>query len=165
MKRIWHHYENWEDYQAGMWRHVGGSERTEMLRKAIEFTGDAVLYGSYMRRVLAEWPIACEHNLTDTGQNRKAWIGHAATCLATDIPEDITRAAWGRLTKQQQDDANAQAQQTIEEWETQHEAKNLGLHRQVGKAGLSAGDTGLCGLSARGYWQMPLLPEDLPCHP
>lgn len=161
MKRIWHHYENWEDYQAGIWRLVRGGERAEMLRKAIEFTGDAKLYGSYMRRVLVEWPIACEHNLTDTSQNRKAWIGHAATCLATDIPEDITRAAWGQLSKQQHDEANEQAQQAIEEWEAAHEAKNLGVHRTMGKAGLSAGNTGSGGLAPGGYWQMPILPEDL----
>lgn len=164
MKRIYHHYENWEDYQAGMWRTVSGSERDSFLRKAIEFTGDAVLYGSFMRRVLSEWPLACEHNLTDTTQNRKAWIGHAATCIAIDCPEDITRQAWGQLSQQQQDDANEQARQTIEEWEAAHEAKNLAVHSEVGKAGLSAGDTGSRRFSTRSYRQMPLLPEDLRRH-
>jgi hypothetical protein len=165
MKRIFHHYENWEDYQAGMWRNVGGSERTEFLRKAIEFTGDAALYGSFMRRVLVEWPLACEHNLTDITQNRKAWIGHAATCIAIDCPEDITRLAWAQLSQQQQDDANEQARQTIEEWEALYEAKNLAIYRQMGEAGLPAGTTGFGRFSTRSYRQMSLLPEDLHRHP
>lgn len=121
MKKIWHPYWNWEDYRNGMWRTVSGSERTRLLRKAIDFTGDAKLYGSFMRRVIREWPIGCEHHLTDVGSNRKAWIGHAATCLAIQCPEDITRSAWGYLSQTQQDEANAEAQVAIEEWEQIHE--------------------------------------------
>lgn len=129
LNRIYHPYTAWEDYQAGMWRTVASKQRLRFLRKAIEFTGNAKLYGSFMRRVIVEWPVACEHHLTDTAQNRKAWIGHAATCLALNCPEDITRSAWGFLTQQQQDDANAEAQAAIEAWEASHLArKNCPLH-------------------------------------
>ena len=161
MKRIFHHYQNWEDFQSGMWRTVSGNERIEFLRKAIEFTGDAKLYGSFMQRVIAEWPFACEHNLTDTSQNRKAWIGHAATCLGIDCPEDVTRLAWAQLTQQQQDEANEQAQQAIEKWEEQHAAKNIAVHSQVGEAGIQGWNTGLSAESLRSYWQMSLLPQDM----
>lgn len=164
MKRIYHHYECWEDFQAGMWRGVSGNDRIDYLRKAIEFTGDAELYGSFMLRVIIEWPLACEQNLTDTSQNRKAWIGHAATCLAIDCPEDITRQAWAQLSQQQQDGANAKAQAAIEQWETQHEAKNLAVHSEVGKAGIQRWDTGFCRFSTRSYWQMPLISEDMYRH-
>lgn len=118
LKKIWHPYYAWEAYQAGMWRSVGGKERLAFLRRAIEFTGDAKLYGSFMRRVLVEWPVSCEHHLTDTGMNRKAWIGHSATCLAIGCPEDITRAAWGYLTASQQDEANEEARLAIVAWES-----------------------------------------------
>jgi hypothetical protein len=138
MKKIWHPYTAWEDWQNGMWRIAKPGTRTRLLRKAIEFTGNAKLYGSFMRRVIHEWPIACEHHLTDQNINRKAWIGHAATCLAIQCPEDITRQAWGYLSKQQQDDANLEAELAIEEWERQHEAKNSKLYSQVEKAGLPA---------------------------
>lgn len=120
MKRIWHHYERWEEVGAGMWASIPAHEARKHLKDAISFTGDAKLYGSFMRRVIAEWPISCEHNLTDLGQNRKAWIGHAATALAIGCPEHITREAWGKLTQQQQDEANAQAQEAIEAWESAH---------------------------------------------
>lgn len=117
MKRIYHHYKKWEEVPAGMWESVPSSEARSLLKKAVEFTGNAKLYGSYMRRVINEWPISCEHNLTDVSQNRKAWIGHAATALAIGCPEHITRQAWGFLNQTQQDDANAEAADAIRLWE------------------------------------------------
>ena len=128
MKRIWHPYTEWEDYKNGMWD-TTAANKPHLLRKAIAFTGDHKLYGSFMMRVIIEWPISCEHNLTDLNQNRKAWIGHAATSLAIQCPEDITRQAWGYLTKQQQDDANLQAQIAIRLWEEDHARKNPDLHQ------------------------------------
>ena len=129
LKRVFHPYTIWEDYIAGMWRTVPSKQRLKFLRKAIKFTGDAKLYGSFMRRVIVEWPTACEHHLTDTSMNRKAWIGHAATCLAINCPEDITRSAWGFLSEQQQAEANAEAQSAIDAWEATHLAsKNCPLH-------------------------------------
>lgn len=118
MNKIWHPYWAWEDYKAGMWRTVSGRDRSKLLRRAINFTGDAKLYGSFMRRVISEWPTACEHHLTDVGSNRKAWIGHAATCMAINCPEDITRSAWGYLSICQQDEANAEADAAIQLWES-----------------------------------------------
>lgn len=89
-----------------------------MLKEAVAFTGDAPLYGYWMQQVIAEWPVSCEHNLTDLSLNRKAWVGHAATQMAINCPEYITRAAWGMLTEQQRIDANKQAQFAIEQWES-----------------------------------------------
>jgi hypothetical protein len=120
MQQIFHPFTDLEEHAHGMWRNVHGAERERLLRKAIGFTGDAELYGSFMRRVVAEWPISCEHNLTCAGLNRQAWIGHAACCLATEATEDITREAWGYLSQEQQDLANAQADAAIAEWEKKH---------------------------------------------
>jgi len=84
-----------------MWRRVYGDDRQSFLAKAIEFTGDAVLYGEWMIRATEQWPISCSQNLSFSGQNRQAWIGHAACCLAVKCPEDITREAWWHLTDEQ----------------------------------------------------------------
>ncbi len=117
MKQKYHPYKEWEDYLCGMWRKVSAVEEAKYLDKAIQFTGDAQEYGSYMMRVAKEWPISCEHNLTDISQNRRAWIGHAACCLAIKCPEYITRQAWGFLSQRQQNEANAQADIAIGWWE------------------------------------------------
>ena len=126
IRQKWHPYRLWEDWKAGMWRKVSKAEETRPLPIAIEFTGDATLYGSWMRKVIERWPIACEHNLTDLSQNRKAWIGHAATQMAIDCPEYITRAAWGHLTDLQRIEANRQADHAIRLWESSYTDNDWG---------------------------------------
>lgn len=100
-----------------MWRNVHGSERKKYLEKAIEFTGNARLYGEYMMKAIEQWPMSCEHNLTDQSMNKQAWVGHAACCIALGCPEDITREAWHYLTQEQQDEANAMADLAIAKWQ------------------------------------------------
>lgn len=139
MDRVFHPYTDWEEFHAGMWRSVFGKDRSKFLKKAVKFTGDHNLYGSYMLQVLKKWPISCEHNLSDVRQNRKAWIGHAACCLAFKCPEDITREAWGLLTEKQRDLANGMAEEAIEKWE--NENKDFKIFVQMAIPGLSAWDT------------------------
>lgn len=166
MKRVWHPYTAWEDWKAGMWAIVSGSRRRRLLREAIQFTGNAKLYGSFMRRVVREWPIACEHHLSDVHSNRRAWVGHAAACLAIQCPEDITRAAWSYLSQAQQDDANAEADTAIALWEKEYrERENLGLHNEMGGEGVPGRDTGCGGPSTRVAEQSAVLSADLRSDP
>lgn len=116
MKRIWHPYTLWEDWRSGMWRRVLPEEEGGFIEAAVQFTGDAVLYGSFMLRVTSEWPYSCEHNLTDVAMNRRAWVGHAAACMAIQCPEYLTRRAWWMLSQEQRDDADEQATAAIEAW-------------------------------------------------
>lgn len=118
IKRIYHPYWKWEEQGYNMW---GKSKnRKDSLQAAVEFTGDPEKYGRWMRKVVREWKYSCEHNLSDRSQNRRAWIGHAACAYAIQCPEDIVRAAWSFLTKEQQALANAQADNAIEIWEKKH---------------------------------------------
>jgi len=133
MKRKFHNYQNWEDYQNGMYDNMQGRDRRIMLNKAITFTGNANLYGEWMLKVISDWPISCEHNLTDKNINQKAWIGHAATCMAIKCPEDVTRQAWGCLSQAQQEEANHQADLAIKAW---HEKQDKKIHNQMGETGL-----------------------------
>lgn len=98
-----------------MWGQV--PDKKKALQQAIEFTGDAILYGSYMVKVIQQWPISCENALTDYFLNRRAWLGHAAVALALQIPEDITRAAWTKLSYEQQLLANEKASRAVQTWE------------------------------------------------
>ena len=116
-----------------MWRDVSSKEKAEMIPKAAEFTGNATLYGAAMLRVASEWPVSCENSLTDTSQNRKAWIGHAAACLQMGFPEHVTRQAWGMLTEQQQVEANDMAEKAIQRWEESYERKNTVVREEVGR--------------------------------
>lgn len=118
VQRTYHHCKHWEE--TPMWKSITGDEREILFRKAVEFTGNATLYGEWMMKVIELWPFSSEHNLSNSTMNRQAWIGHAATYLAIQCPEDITRAAWHTLTQKQQDDANAMADMAIAEWERRH---------------------------------------------
>src|SRR5690242_15531267 len=100
-----------------MWRKATKAEEAELLPLAIEFTGNAPLYGSFMVMVTEKWPIACEHNFTEVSMNGRAWIGHAAACLAIGAPEYITRRAWWMLTQEQRDAADLEAENAIKQWE------------------------------------------------
>lgn len=124
LTRVWHPYHMWEEISHNMWGKV--DDRKSMLEKAIEFTGNHKLYGSFMQRVIVDWPVSCENALTDYYMNRKAWIGHAACALALKCPEDITRQAWKHLTYEQQYLANQEASRAISSWENNYiESKEL----------------------------------------
>lgn len=166
IEKVWHPYWDWEDYGAGMWRSVGSArERSWHLARAIEFTGNAKLYGSFMMRVIREWPIACEHHLTDGSINRRAWIGHAATCLAIQCPEDITRSAWGHLNQKQQDDANAEADDAIRTWESTYiEGKTVRICLKVATTRIPRRDSRRSGSKAGGAEQGSILPASLQGH-
>lgn len=114
-KEIWHPFWTWEEVESNMWGEV--DNKKEWLQKAILFTGDYKLYGSWMLKVADNWKYSCEHNLTKSDINKKAWIGHAAVAMAIQCPEDIVREAWSHLSKEQQDMANMKAQEAIDYWE------------------------------------------------
>lgn len=120
IKRTYHPHWKWEENNYNMWGSVNSSDREAHLQRAIEFTGDYKLYGSWMLKVTEQWKYSCEHNLSDLSQNRRAWIGHAACALAFQCPEDIVRGAWGHLTEQQQILANREADRAIKIWEKKY---------------------------------------------
>lgn len=123
MKQVWHPYTLWEEYHYGMWRQPSAAETQALLPLAVKFTGDHRLYGKWMMKVLTVWPVSSEHNLTNVSINRKAWVGHAGCCLATGIPEVITRKAWGELSQTQQDKANDMAGKAIAHFEGGYDAR------------------------------------------
>lgn len=126
MKRIWHPYWNWEEWKAGMWRRVSKEDEAVLLPLAIEFTGNTDLYGSFMIKATNEWPISCEHNLTDASLNKQAWIGHAASSLAHGLPEYIVRRAWGLLSDEQRGAANIKAQFAVDAWTREYKRGRYG---------------------------------------
>lgn len=117
MKRIYHHFELWEERKAGMWRVISNEEFEEYKHKASALMKDVGAFKAAMMRAANEWKYSCEHNLTDLSQNRKAWLGHAGSIIATGSPEDATRAGWWTLSQEEQDKANEAAEQVILWWE------------------------------------------------
>ena len=130
-KRVWKDCRDWEEIAANMWGEA--SDPKASLEQAIAFTSDHKKYGYWMNRVIAEWPISCENALTDNSLNQKAWVGHAAVAMALNIPEDITRKAWGFLTDEQRLLANKEAERAIQKWKDAY-AASQNLHPNMGGA-------------------------------
>jgi len=138
IKRVYRNYLEWEEIKYNMWGSVDNTEAS--LNEAIKFTGNHILYGEYMKKVVLEWTVSCENALTDNTINKKAWVGHAAVALALQIPEDITRKAWSFLSDEQQLLANIQAERAVRIWENNYR-KNKNICENVDEQVLSLWDT------------------------
>ena len=115
IKQIWTPYWLWEDWLNGMWN------KTEFdIDKAIEFTGNYILYGEAMKIVIDLWPNTMLNSLTNPSVNKRAFLGHCAASYAIKCPEHITRLAWRELTNEQRFLADKVAQETIEEWKSRY---------------------------------------------
>ncbi len=116
MERIYHHYEMWEDWKYGFYDNCSGNERKEKIKEAISLFESESLTREYMFKVVDEWIYSCEHNLTNNSLNRIAYIGQAACCLFSNIPNDVTMEAWNTLSKDVQERSNNIAKKAIDKW-------------------------------------------------
>lgn len=129
-----------------MWEDVLGVKSEKLIDLATRFTSNHVLYGEAMRKVIYTWKYSCENFLTDKNINRKAWLGHAACSLEHNLPENIVRIAWKKLTEDERSKANLQAEKYIKEWEQNYlyklnttqldlfdENKNKEISKKLGK--------------------------------
>jgi hypothetical protein len=132
MKQIYHNFELWEEYHAGMWRKESRLYEERELPKAISFTSDHVKYGGAMLEVVENWKYSCENNLSNLSINRKAWIGHAACCYKHGWPEYLVRRAWWNLTEKQRNLADKQALNAIKVWEQKQRSLSILEHGKTG---------------------------------
>lgn len=120
MRRIFHHYTLWEDFHAGMYNE-NKDGRAERVRKAADILGTPEICRRAMEKVIAEWQISTEYNLSNLEINRKAWLGQAACSCYAGIHEDETREAWGIMTEAQRIEANRIAAGIIRKWQSKRE--------------------------------------------
>ena len=125
MKRIYHHFNNWEDYHAGMYDE-DSTGRKERVERAAYILGTPKVCKEAMEKVVAEWKIATEYNFSNAEINRKAWLGQAACSCYANIHEDETREAWGIMTEQQRIKANQIAASIIKRWLRERETEESG---------------------------------------
>lgn len=116
LKRVFHHFSKLEEYKSNMWKQCKTNEREGFIHAARQLMIDVDLFESAMMRVVNEWPLSCEANLTASSINHQAWIGHAGCAIAVNSPDDMTRLAWRSLSQEQQDLANAAADRCILFW-------------------------------------------------
>jgi hypothetical protein len=123
IKQVFVHYKKWECYQNGMWFKVDKKTEIELLKKAIDFTSNHILYGNAMNEVVFKWENSMLNFLTNQSINRKAYLGHCAVCYKLKIPEYIVRMAWKHLNEKQRILADKVALETIKKWELWYKQK------------------------------------------
>lgn len=128
IKQVFVPYWEWEDYKNGMWRKLPKSQESEMLNKAIQFTGDWTRYGEAMGRVVKEWGRTMLNSLTNSSINKRAFLGHCACSLDFNCPEYITRMAWKELNDNQRLEADKVAQETIDNYLCELRLKSTSRH-------------------------------------
>ena len=117
IERIYHSWEKWEDYKAGFYDNISGSNKKEMIDKVVEMFSSKDLTEKYMDKVIHNWFYSCEQNLTNNGMNKIAYIGQAACCLYFGIPATVTMEAWSKVDEAHQMEANEIAIKKLNEWE------------------------------------------------
>lgn len=115
--RVSQPYWTWEDHRAGLYRMA--PELGEEARAAAMLADAANLLGA-MRKAVVDWPTSALHQLSNTEQNRRAWLGWAACMVAGGCCARATRQAWQRITEDERVSANAAADTVIAEWEAAH---------------------------------------------
>ena len=115
MKQHFAHFERWEDYQNGMYCGTVENDNTK-IELAKSLLRDPSEFYNTLQKVLREWPVATLVNLTNIGINRRAWLGQAACSYKYQVPEIMTRIAWGELNEIQRFEANSVAEKVIAEY-------------------------------------------------
>lgn len=117
MIRIWHPYNVWECVPGGMYESVppSGMSSDDCLLAYAEFLSNRTRFRRALHRVVNEWPISCEHFLTNSSMNRIAWLGQASLCIETRIP-CVFRSGFKRLSDLDQRLADSVAADTLHSW-------------------------------------------------
>jgi len=125
MKRIYHHYENWEDWKVGFYNNCSGKEKPIKINQVLKMFNSKKLTEKYMNEVIDNWKYSCEHNFTNNTINQIAYLGQAACCLYKEIPATITMEAWSLLDVKVRDRSDMIALKTIKKWTAKN--KNIQL--------------------------------------
>ncbi len=112
----WHELEEYLP-DGGMWSTLPLPDQPAAIDRAEQLMVNPSMFRDAMLKALVEWPKSCAVAFTTPGLNKRAWIGHAGTYLATGCPEDLTRLAWHRLDPAEQWAANDAADQAIVQWQ------------------------------------------------
>lgn len=116
MKRVYHTWEKWECYPAGFYELKHATKTDEDCRNEYaEFLRDTEAFSEALAGVLRDWPMSCEHYLTNENMNRIAWLGQASMCYARGVPA-VYRGGFNRLTETEQITANETALKYLNIW-------------------------------------------------
>lgn len=113
MKRIYHPYWLWEEFQNGFYESYSKKDFDIKKEKIVELFSCSEKTSHFMRRVINEFPYSCEHNFTNTSMNRIAFLGQCAALLYCNSPSELTMKSWSFVPEKFQNQANLIAEEII----------------------------------------------------
>ncbi len=121
MERIYHTWDKWECFPAGLYEQTAPRKMTAVEANGAYamFLKDSARFSKALERVLIEWPSSCEHYLSNEKMNRIAWLGQAAMCIDTGISNNF-RSGFNLLSTAQQNEANEVALVALNQWLVTH---------------------------------------------
>jgi len=119
MIQIYYKYTEWEDFQNGMFETKFKNE-DELILKAAKLLSNEIEFYNTSLKVLDNWKISSDVNLSNKNSNRQSWIGQAACCYAFGVPEILTRKAWNGLDNTIKIKANLIADKIIKVYERKY---------------------------------------------
>lgn len=123
--RIFHPWEKWECYKAGLYAtSVPGKTKEECEKMYCDFLSDLQRFEKAAMQVIKKWKHSCEHYLTNTAMNRVAWIGQASMCYDTGVPHGYASGFY-LLTEKQQAAANEVALKVLNVWLKKNKRKQV----------------------------------------
>lgn len=120
MKRVYHTWDKWECYPAGLYetRPPSPDMTDDQCRETYRtLLADSDRFAEALDRVTTEWRNSSEHYLTNERMNRIAWLGQASLCIAHGIPARY-RGGYMLLTPEQRLAADQTALDALNRWLT-----------------------------------------------
>lgn len=114
MDQFFEHHEKWECLKYGMYS--SKKPKDEMVLKSAKLLSDQVLFGDALNKLKLSWPVSLKVHLTNSGINRKAYLGRAACCVELGVNELTVQIAWRTLDTETQKEANKTAQNFIKQY-------------------------------------------------
>lgn len=133
MNRIYHTWEKWECYPAGLYESRPANEMTsEQCEGAYsELLRDIPEFKNALTRVITEWPKSCEHYLSNENMNRIAWLGQASLCISKGIP-GCFRGGFNKLTESEKSAADKAAFDCLNLWLTMRGEPEIATMEEAG---------------------------------
>lgn len=130
MKKFFYHYEEWEDYQNGLYE--SRDIDMKIVNKNIELLSNQDTFYNVALKVIEKWIRCSNQNLSNRFINRRAWLGQASCCYKNKSNDLEVRAAWKNIDFKTQNYANITASKVIKIYES----KNKNLYQELGENGL-----------------------------
>ena len=122
--RYFSHYKYWEDYKNGFYDIKSSLDDLKMVKHVLCNTKLFFKKGCEM---VDNWEYISSINLSDNNINKRAWIGQLTCFYTYKISEDIVRAGWWELNRDQQIKANKTADEIYNYWKIKYYTKQLCL--------------------------------------